>query len=416
MADNKIVNLKKNKKIYTGLYIAVGALIIILFLYQVFKINYQPVKTQVALNKTVSSTAVTDSFIVRDEYPIEATASGTLVPLVEDGKRVASGDNVAVVFTSDAAAKVYNQINSVEKDIAYFQSLQNKVGVQTMDITPLDERIYTACEQYVIATDGGKVETYQNYEDSIRDAITSRQLSTGIVIDPSEKLATLNTQLADLKSQSVGYSTITAPHPGYYISVADGYESAVDYTAVRTLTTEGVLSVLDTVATVPADTSSYMGKLVDGFNWYLLCVVDYENAVKLSIGKDVYVEFTLTTAEPLKAEVVSIGNTVDGKAAVILKSDLMNTGYAGLRREQIRLTFDSHTGLEIDNKAVREVDGIKGVYVLSGNIVEFKKINIDYSDSQYSICSNPDNEKGYLELYDEVIVEGTDLYDGKILD
>ena len=94
----------------------------------------------------------------------------------------------------------------------------------------------------------------------------------------------------------------------------------------------------------------------------------------------------------------------------------MNTEYAGLRNEQIRITFDKHTGYQISNKAIREVDGQKGVFVLNGNIVKFKKINIAYSDSEYSICNNPENEGGFVELYDEVIVEGVDLYDGKIID
>ena len=44
-----------------------------------------------------------------------------------------------------------------------------------------------------------------------------------------------------------------------------------------------------------------------------------------------------------------------------------------------------------------------------------KKINIVYSDSEYSICSVPDGESGYLKQYDEIIVEGTDLYDGCLL-
>ena len=80
------------------------------------------------------------------------------------------------------------------------------------------------------------------------------------------------------------------------------------------------------------------------------------------------------------------------------------------------MTFDEHTGFQVPNKAIREVDGQKGVFVLNGNIVKFKKINIDYSDSEMSICNNPNNENGFVELYDNIIVEGTDLYDGKILD
>lgn len=413
---NNILKFKDDKKKMNAVYIVAGVIFIIFFLYQVFKINYQPVKTQVALSKTVASTAVTDAFVVRDEYPIEASVTGTLVPLVEDGKRVASQDDVAVVFTSDDAAKAYNEMEAVKEEIEYFSSLQNKVGVQTADITPLDERIYSACEAYSVAISKGNISSYEAYENNIRDAMTSRQLSTGTVIDPSARLGELNAKLAQLQSANIGYNTIKAPHPGYYISVADGYENTVDYKNVMSMTTSQISDLFDGSKTQKGNVDNYMGKLVDGFNWYLLCVVKYEDAVKLSIGSKAKVEFTMTTAEPINAVVTAICDTADGKTGVILKCNLMSTQYASLRTEQIRITFDEHTGFQVPNKAIREVDGQKGVFVLNGNIVKFKKINIDYSDSEMSICNNPNNENGFVELYDNIIVEGTDLYDGKILD
>lgn len=411
--DN-VISFNKGKKNMMIIYIVIAFVFIAFFLYQIFKINYSPVKTQAALEKTVSASTLTDAFVVRDEYPITANITGTLVPLVDDGKRVASGDNVAVVFTSDEAAKNYNEIKALEKDVEYYSSLQNKVGVQTSDIEPLDERVYSACEDYIIAINSGNADTFGRYQETLREYINSRQLSTGSVIDPSVKLEELNTQLEQLKRQNIGYNTITAPHPGYYISVADGYEDAVDYQSIEKLTTEQAINLFNSELT-KADVSNYMGKLVDGFNWYLICVIDYEDAIRLKRGSAVDIEFTMTSAAPLKATVASICNTVDNKTAVIFRSNLMNTSYAGLRNEQIRVTFDKHTGLQISNKAIREVDGEKGVYVLSGNIVEFKKINIEYSDSDFSYCTNPDSKRGFLELYDEVITEGTDLYDGKII-
>ena len=411
--DN-VISFNKGKKNMMIIYIVIAFVFIAFFLYQIFKINYSPVKTQAALEKTVSASTLTDAFVVRDEYPITANITGTLVPLVDDGKRVASGDNVAVVFTSDEAAKNYNEIKALEKDVEYYSSLQNKVGVQTSDIEPLDERVYSACEDYIIAINSGNADTFGRYQETLREYINSRQLSTGSVIDPSVKLEELNTQLEQLKRQNIGYNTITAPHPGYYISVADGYEDAVDYQSIEKLTTEQAINLFNSELT-KADVSNYMGKLVDGFNWYLICVIDYEDAIRLKRGSAVDIEFTMTSAAPLKATVASICNTVDNKTAVVFRSNLMNTSYAGLRNEQIRVTFDKHTGLQISNKAIREVDGEKGVYVLSGNIVEFKKINIEYSDSDFSYCTNPDSKRGFLELYDEVITEGTDLYDGKII-
>lgn len=294
---NNILKFKDDKKKMNAVYIVAGVIFIIFFLYQVFKINYQPVKTQVALNKTVASTAVTDAFVVRDEYPIEASVTGTLVPLVEDGKRVASQDDVAVVFTSDDAAKAYNEIKAVKEEIEYFSSLQNKVGVQTADITPLDERIYSACEAYSVAISKGNISSYEAFENNIRDAMTSRQLSTGTIIDPSARLGELNAKLAQLQGANIGYNTIKAPHPGYYISVADGYESTVDYKNVMSMTTSQISDLFDGSKTQKGNVDNYMGKLVDGFNWYLLCVVNYEDAVKLSIGSKAKVEFTMTTAE-----------------------------------------------------------------------------------------------------------------------
>lgn len=80
--------------------------------------------------------------------------------------------------------------------------------------------------------------------------------------------------------------------------------------------------------------------------------------------------------------------------------------YAVLRKNPVKLIFNTYTGYQVNNKAVREINGQKGVYVLNGNIVKFKKINIVYSDSEYSICSVPDGESGYLKQYDEIIVEG----------
>ena len=181
MSDEKVVKFggrKKKKKYLPFLYAAFALIIVGIFMYQVYKINYSPVKTEIALEKTVSNSVSTSAFVVRDETPIKANVTGTLVPLVEDGKRVANGDDVAVVFDSENAARNYNELKKVKEDIAYYSSLQNKVGVQTNDVETLDNRIYSACDDLVSAINTGEVDNYSEKESTLRDAITSRQLST----------------------------------------------------------------------------------------------------------------------------------------------------------------------------------------------------------------------------------------------
>ena len=308
MSDEKVVKLggrKKKKKYLPFLYAAFALIIVGIFMYQVYKINYSPVKTEIALEKTVSNSVSTSAFVVRDETPIKANVTGTLVPLVEDGKRVANGDDVAVVFDSENAARNYNELKKVKEDIAYYSSIQNKVS----------------------AINTGEVDNYSEKENTLRDAITSRQLSTGTVIDPTQKLSELNTRLNELQKNEGGYTKIQANNPGYYISTVDGYENAVSYTGVLNLTTDKIDALIDGSTLPNADNSSYMGKLVDAFNWYILCVIDYKDAASLKVGGKITVEFTGTTAEPLSADVVKINDAADGRTSIILKCNLMNKKY-----------------------------------------------------------------------------------------
>lgn len=418
--QNKIVRLHAKRKKTTYLYAVLAILVVVVGIYQIVKINYSPVETEVAFEKTVSNAVTTQAFIVRDETYIKANAVGTLVPLVTDGKRVASGDNVAVVFNSETSARNYAKIRSLEADIAYFESLKNKIGIQTSDIEAMDSRIYDACEQYILGMQTGNVENYETYEDVVCEAITSRQLSTGTVIDPTEKLNSLKAELAALQAQSGGFVTVQADNPGYYIGHVDGYETAFDYNKAKTATGEEITALLSASPAPTEALQNCMGKLVDSFNWYILCVLDTQSAASLSSGSRITVEFPLSSAEAISAEVVSVQNAGQDSAAVVLRSNLMNPQYAGLRKEQIRLVLQNFTGYRVNNKAIREVDGQKGVYILSGNIMKFKKVEIAYSDESYSVCVTPKDDNGnplsgYVSLYDEIIVEGTDLYDGKIL-
>ena len=63
------------------------------------------------------------------------------------------------------------------------------------------------------------------------------------------------------------------------------------------------------------------------------------------------------------------------------------------------------------------MDGDRGVYVKYGNLQRFLKITTLYEDDRYILIPDggkigTDNE---VRLYDEIIVQGTGLEDGKLL-
>ena len=63
---------------------------------------------------------------------------------------------------------------------------------------------------------------------------------------------------------------------------------------------------------------------------------------------------------------------------------------------------------------------VQGVYVLYGSEVQFKEISIVYAGNDYVLCdSSPTDGTLFsgetISLYDQIITEGDDLYDGKVI-
>ena len=57
-----------------------------------------------------------------------------------------------------------------------------------------------------------------------------------------------------------------------------------------------------------------------------------------------------------------------------------------------------------------------GVFILDRGEVKFRRIETLYEGSGYLIVKWSKGEKGTLQLFDEVFVEGSDLYVGKVID
>lgn len=405
---------KLNKNVAKYIVCSVlGILIILYFVYQVILMNSTPYKTEIALERKIQNTVTTTAFVVRDERYITAeNTNGTVVSVAEDGKRVASGDTVAVVFQNEDSASVYARINELKKEIDFYNQLKNRVGVGTNAPSSYNDIIDKACIDFITASRG---EIGSNFDDAltdIRDSVTAKQLAVGKELSVDAKISALQAELLSLQSQPIGYSSVLSPNPGYYIGSVDGYENALSYNDVLNLNTEKIASLISSPKQEVS--SNVMGKLVDAFDWYLLCNIPYNSSGELKVGETVTVNLPNTAVGQIQCTVEFKGNKENDDVAIALRCNSMNRDVANLRIEEIEIVTDEYTGIRINNDAIREKDGEKGVYVTRGNIVQFKKIEILYSNEEYSIIKKND-DSSYVRQYDTIINEGVDLYDGKVL-
>ncbi len=408
----KLDKLNKTQIKYI-VYSLIGIFIISYFIHQVVQMNSVPYKTEIAINRDMQSVIETEAFIVRDEvYITTDNSGGTVVSIAEDGKRVSSGDNVAVVFPNSKSATSYVRINELEKEIEYYSQLKNRVGIGTNAPSSYSKLIDDACINFITASRETIGSDFDEALTDLRDAITARQLAVGTELSVDAKLAELQAELISINSGVVEYKTISSPNSGYYIGSVDGYEKTVDFSKVTSLNCKDIESLLK--AKKQKTPANVMGKLVDEFDWYFVCTVPYNESGKIEVGKSVKVNIPNTAVGTINCTVMHKGDREDDKVAVVIKCNLMNRNLANLRIHDIEIIVDDYVGIKISNDAIREVDGEKGVYVQRGNIIQFRKINIIYSAEDYSVVESV-ADSAYLQQYDSVITQGVDLYDGKVV-
>ena len=408
MNDKKKENIKKAVAFFAGLSL------LVYIGYQIYAISYNPYVTEIAYVYSTSNIIDAQAVVIRDESCISNSTPGTVVPIASDGKRVAKDDDVAIIFADEAGAENYNRILKVQEEIEYYQVLSNKSDVGTIDAALLDEEIKKNFDQCLDIIDKGNFEDFAESAREVASSITSRQIAIGDTIDFDAKLTELSNELATLKSAKSNYNTISAPVSGYYISVTDGYETVADYDSVSSLKPSDVEKIFDAKASVPANA---MGKIVGRFDWYIVCNVPTDSTLDLAVDETIKVKFPNSSVGEVTAVIDSINKGDDGTSTVILRANEMSEDITHLRFEEVQIVKNEYTGYRVSNDAIRDVDGNMGVYVLSGNRISFRKIKILYSTEEYSIVEkiSPEEMSGYLKIYDEIIIKGKDLYDGKVI-
>lgn len=409
MAEEKSKSYQTPKRI---LYIVIGLFLLAYVGYQIYRMNFTPVTTETAMQQTIYNNINANVFVIRDEDVVSGqSANGVLVNSVTDGQRVSAGNAIAYLFASETDAENYAKSIEIDKKLTYYKELQSHKSIYTVDPDTVDRAIENTLNNIQDIKASGKLEGIDNAKQDLIDNMNQRQLITNTLTDED-----LTSKIQELTAQKAGvptynYKEISAPEPGAFVSKADGYENTADYSKINELTTADIERY---ISAPPADTSATIGKLIKEFDWYMACAVDTLSITDLKVGKNVVVSFPFSSVGEVTASVTRMTSEAGGKSVLILKCNLMSDEISSLRSESAQIRLNTHSGLRVSTKAIRiNENGEKGVYVLTGNAIEFKKIKVVYTGTDFVLCEITGG-KGDLELYDEVVITGKDLYDGKI--
>ena len=382
-------------------------------LYQLYNFLYKAPSTEFAVQVDFEEKISVTGYFVRDEVPVGTDGSKYYDIVVSNGGKISSGGVIANVYSTDNAARVQSQIRELETKIEELKNIISASSDYKDDISYNSDIRNNALK---ISDNASKLKPLDAFDSAsvfVTDIIKSKIIS-GEIIDYSSKLKELQNQVETLKNSSSSViKYITSSESGYFSYKVDGLESQLHTSLVDDINSTTYSQIVD-ICSDEQIVPDEIGRVVKGSDWRVCFEAPATKFEKVKKGSTLYVRLPFVTESKIKCNVVSI-NFENDKAYVALESNMVSGDLLSQRVASIDIIVDSYSGLKIDKNAIRKIDGQDGVFINSNGIVKYKKINILHIASEYAIIEYDNIGGKSVKAFDEVIIKGSDLYDGKVI-
>ncbi len=405
---------KSSGGVWRGVLTGLASLLLLGYVgYQAYHALYHSVTTQRVYSATVRDSLTTDGFVLRHETVLTSDiGTGVLNYACSDGERVAKNGTVAEVYSSAQDAANASRLAKLKSEIGELSGAGSASDASAADVSMLDERIDDSLLSVAeLAASPSGLDGLDQVRSNLLSLLNRKQLATGEATDFSARIAQLQQQVGALGSSKGAVRAIASPESGYFVSSIDGYESAYDTDKVLSISTADIQQL---TSRKPQKAASAVGKVISDYDWYIVCTVPSTQARRLKVGASAAVQFMLSSEGEVPVTVAAVNRAGD-TSAVVLQCGVMTDKLAVIRRQTVQIVISEITGVKVPNSVIHVVRNVKGVYVRNGNTIQFKTIQPLYSGNGFTISTSDPTSDSLLQVYDEAIVKGDDLYDGKIV-
>jgi hypothetical protein len=378
---------------------------------QVFYFFYKPISTQTAVYRTTNDGFEITGVVIRNETYVTSSKNGVLHFMIDDGNRVSKNGTIANIYKNEDASITLSQIDSIEKKIEDIENIISFNNIEASNLDVANVNVDTGLDNLILSASHGNFYDVDDSCDSLLSALNRRQAILGENTDFTKQLALLNAEYEVLQnSLSNPIGKIKSEESGYFLTKVDGYENSFNTENLSEISPDFLNNL--SKKEIP---EKVIGKIVSDYEWFIAANISISKSLNFKVGETVAIHTDLKSAPILDVKVNKINISDDGTNAVIIFScNNINSELASIRTASFKVVKKEYSGLYVPKKALRVVDSVRGVYVISGMQIKFKPINILYTGDSYIICEKT-NKNGDLRLYDQVVVKGKNLYDGKII-
>lgn len=374
---------------------------------QVFSFFDNDYKTETAILYSSAEKVTFNGVYVRDETVVTNNTTGVLSYPNTDGSKIAKGSVIAYVYKSDNNIYVNHKINRLKEEVVLLEKEQNPGTTDVARpefIAELIEEKYQTVTSMIARND---LEGLAAERKNLQSLMGIYQIAINNETDYNDRIDMLNKQISEYEKQQTNpVDIVKASDSGYFISYVDGYESLLNPQKISDIDVDLINEIIKNNGSNTAVVSpKAVGKMVDGYKWKLVGVV---NTLETDFKTGSTVTLKLSSS-PENVEVVIediIETEEDDESIIVLSCETFNKNFVQYRTERMELILNDYNGIKVPRNAIRfNNNNEKGVYILLGKKVSFKKLDIIYECDEY-VLSRITTDTSYVSNYDNIITEG----------
>jgi len=378
-------------------------------------------KTETALMAVCTDSTFFKGVFIRDESVVIYSGNGSLSYNVVDGGKLGVGSVIAFVYMDQAQVVINQQLQKLNAELATLKRIQNPGTIETAHPLNLSSLIYENYRNSVNERENGDYDSFFSSREEFLVSLSTYKMITESDMNLTSRISEIEQKISELTAMKQSpIDTKVAERSAYFVSYTDGYEDILKKERINSITADEI----DTIEDHKIKNPSIVGKLINGYDWYLTGVID-NTSKNCVIGSTVEIGFQ-STSKIFTATIVDLRSDGDdpSRTVVVLYSEQFNYELVRHRCEPAEIINGVIEGLRVPREAIRfrqfeeevtdengntktELVNHKGVYVAEKNKLSFRKIDVIYEGGDF-VISKVQTENGYLTLYDEMAIDGVD--------
>lgn len=406
---------KKQTAVTTKIvWILVAVFLLVTVISQLVIRYYNPTSTEPAELYVFEDYIQSTGVCIRQEKNVTYSGNGIINYVYSDGEKLAKNSAVAKIYSSQNDLSLQLRIDELNRQIEVLRDAEKLVGSDNSQLKAFLSQLYENQSKMMQNIVDGDYLAAASMKNEYLNLQSKKQIVNGDAENYTEKIAELQEQISSLSAQisSMPYD-LMLQDTGYFVSSVDGYENSLTYDVIDSLNKDKIEEIIKNP--VISTDSSVIGKIISDYKWKLICIVPSGRAMTIYDGAELNVRIGNDNSH-VSCIVESVKELDSENKLLVLNFDVFNQNVILGRTAQIKILFDEYKGIRIPSSAIHfNSDEQMGVYIKVGVNVYFRQIDVIRTEGDYTLVKDTTEMEGYLSLYDSVITEGTDLYDGKII-